>query len=95
MFYGPARVLAPVKEALRTQAGRKSTFLLIFGMSDSRKSSLVRAGLLDALTATLPAVPADVQAALAALPRAGHRRSRPSRGGRASRVRGHSREDAP
>ena len=52
MFYGRARALAAVKEALRTQAGRNCAFLLIFGMSGSGKSSLVRAGLLHALTAT-------------------------------------------
>src|SRR5271166_6343187 len=52
VFYGRARALAAVKEALRTQAGRNCTFLLIFGMSGSGKSSLVRAGLLHALTAT-------------------------------------------
>ncbi len=52
VFYGRARALAAVKEALRTQAGRNCAFLLIFGMSGSGKSSLVRAGLLHALTAT-------------------------------------------
>jgi hypothetical protein len=54
VFYGRARALAAVKEALRTQAGRKRkcAFLLIFVMSGSGKSSLVRAGLLHALTAT-------------------------------------------
>ncbi len=52
MFYGRARALAAVKEALRAQAGRNCAFLLIFGMSGSGKSSLVRAGLLHALTAT-------------------------------------------
>jgi hypothetical protein len=52
VFYGRARALAAVKEALQTQAGRNRAFLLIFGMSGSGKSSLVRAGLLHALTAT-------------------------------------------
>ena len=52
VFYGRARALAAVKEALRTQAGRNCAFLLIFGMSGSGKSSLVRAGLVHALTAT-------------------------------------------
>ena len=37
---------------LRTQAGRNCAFLLIFGMSGSGKSSLVRAGLVHALAAT-------------------------------------------
>ncbi|HKI21323.1 MAG TPA: WD40 repeat domain-containing protein, partial [Isosphaeraceae bacterium] len=52
VFYGRARALAAVKESLQTQAGRNYAFLLIFGMSGSGKSSLVRAGLLHALTAT-------------------------------------------
>jgi len=52
VFYGRARALAALKESLRTQAGRNCAFLLIFGMSGSGKSSLVRAGLLHALTAT-------------------------------------------
>ena len=52
VFYGRARALAAVKEALQAQAGRNCAFLLIFGMSGSGKSSLVRAGLLHALTAT-------------------------------------------
>ncbi len=52
VFYGRARALAAVKESLRTQAGRNCAFLLIFGMSGSGKSSLVRAGLVHALMAT-------------------------------------------
>ena len=44
--------LAAVKEALRAQAARNCAFLLIFGMSGSGKSSLVRAGLLHALKET-------------------------------------------
>ena len=52
VFYGRARALAAVKEALQAQAGRNCAFLLIFGMSGSGKSSLVRAGLVHALTAT-------------------------------------------
>jgi eukaryotic-like serine/threonine-protein kinase len=52
VFYGRARALAAVKEALQAQAGRNGAFLLIFGMSGSGKSSLVRAGLVHALTAT-------------------------------------------
>jgi hypothetical protein len=51
VFYGRARALAAVKEAMRIQAGRHRAFLLIFGMSGAGKSSLVRAGLLHALTA--------------------------------------------
>jgi WD40 repeat protein/tetratricopeptide (TPR) repeat protein len=51
VFYGRARALAAVREALRAQAGRDCAFLLIFGMSGSGKSSLVRAGLVHALTA--------------------------------------------
>ena len=53
MFYGRARALAAVKAALRAQAGRNCAFLLTFGMSGSGKSSLVRAGLVHALT-TIP-----------------------------------------
>jgi WD40 repeat protein len=52
VFYGRARALAAVKEALQAQAGRGCAFLLIFGMSGSGKSSLVRAGLVHTLTAT-------------------------------------------
>jgi len=52
VFYGRARALAEVKEALQAQAERNSAFLLILGMSGSGKSSLVRAGLVHALTAT-------------------------------------------
>jgi hypothetical protein len=52
VFYGRARALAAVKEALRTQALRNCAFLLLFGMSGSGKSSLVRAGLVHALAAT-------------------------------------------
>jgi len=53
VFYGRARALAAVKAALRAQAGRNCAFLLTFGMSGSGKSSLVRAGLVHALT-TIP-----------------------------------------
>ncbi len=52
VFYGRARALAAVKKALQEQAKRNCTFLLIFGMSGSGKSSLVRAGLVYALMAT-------------------------------------------
>jgi hypothetical protein len=52
VFYGRARALADVRESLRAQARRGCAFLLIFGMSGSGKSSLVRAGLVHALTAT-------------------------------------------
>ncbi|HLN08812.1 MAG TPA: AAA family ATPase, partial [Xanthobacteraceae bacterium] len=52
VFYGRAQALAAVKEALQAQAGRGCAFLMIFGMSGSGKSSLVRAGLVRALTAT-------------------------------------------
>jgi hypothetical protein len=52
VFYGRARAMAAVKEALRAQARRNCAFLLIFGMSGSGKSSLDRAGLVHALMAT-------------------------------------------
>ncbi len=52
VFYGRERALSAVKEGLRAQAARNCAFLLIFGMSGSGKSSLVRAGLLHAMTAT-------------------------------------------
>ena len=52
VFYGRDRAMAAVKDALRAQAARNCAFLLIFGMSGSGKSSLVRAGLLHALKET-------------------------------------------
>ena len=52
VFYGRATALGAVKAALEFQAARNCAFVLIFGMSGSGKSSLVRAGLLHALTAT-------------------------------------------
>ena len=52
VFYGRERALVAVKNALRAQAGRNRAFVLIFGMSGVGKSSLVRAGLLHALSST-------------------------------------------
>jgi hypothetical protein len=52
VYYGRARALAAVKDALQAQATKNTAFLLIFGMSGSGKSSLVRAGLVHALTTT-------------------------------------------
>ena len=43
VFYGRARALDAVREALKAQAKRKCAFLIIFGMSGSGKSSLVSA----------------------------------------------------
>ncbi len=43
VFYGRARALGVVRAALQTQIRKKSAFLLIFGMSGSGKSSLIRA----------------------------------------------------
>jgi hypothetical protein len=52
VFYGRSRAVAAIKESLTAQAERNCAFLLIFGMSGSGKSSLVRAGFLHALKET-------------------------------------------
>lgn len=48
-FHGRTRAIATAMERLRHQAEQGSAFLLIYGMSGTGKSSLVRAGLLPAL----------------------------------------------
>jgi len=58
VFHGRERALHSVKEALIEQAGRGCAFLMIFGMSGSGKSSLVRAGLLHKLADVPGYIPA-------------------------------------
>ncbi len=50
LFFGRAHAIATTKERLEQQAAAGNAFLLIYGMSGSGKSSLVRAGLLPAIT---------------------------------------------
>jgi class 3 adenylate cyclase len=50
MFFGRARAVAACMERLGQQAASGNAFLLIYGMSGSGKSSLLRAGLLPAIT---------------------------------------------
>ena len=50
IFHGRAKAIATTKERLEQQAASGTAFLLIYGMSGSGKSSLVRAGLLPAIT---------------------------------------------
>ncbi len=49
-FHGRAKAIAMATERLEQQAAAGTAFLLIYGMSGAGKSSLVRAGLLPALT---------------------------------------------
>jgi WD40 repeat protein/class 3 adenylate cyclase len=49
MFFGRSRAIAACIERLETLAGGHSAFLLIYGMSGSGKSSLLRAGLIPAI----------------------------------------------
>jgi class 3 adenylate cyclase/energy-coupling factor transporter ATP-binding protein EcfA2 len=50
LFFGRARAIAACTERLEQQAANGKAFLLIYGMSGSGKSSLLRAGLLPAIT---------------------------------------------
>ena len=50
LFFGRARAIAACTERLEQQAASGKAFLLIYGMSGSGKSSLLRAGLLPAIT---------------------------------------------
>ena len=50
LFFGRARAIAACIERLEQQAANGKAFLLIYGMSGSGKSSLLRAGLLPAIT---------------------------------------------
>ncbi len=50
LFFGRAGAIAATKARLETQAAAGTAFLLIYGMSGAGKSSLLRAGLLPALT---------------------------------------------
>ena len=50
IFHGRARAIEITKERLEKQAAAGTAFLLIYGMSGSGKSSLMRAGLLPAIT---------------------------------------------
>ncbi len=50
VFFGRGRARAELREALATQAARGLAFVLVFGMSGSGKSSLVKAGLLPDLS---------------------------------------------
>lgn len=49
LFFGRARAIAACKDRLEQQAARGKAFLLIYGMSGSGKSSLLRAGLLPSI----------------------------------------------
>ena len=49
VFFGRTRAVGEIREALVSQAARGTAFLLVFGMSGSGKSSLVRAGVLPTL----------------------------------------------
>ena len=46
VFFGRTRAVGEIREALVGQAARGTAFLLVYGMSGSGKSSLVRAGVL-------------------------------------------------
>ena len=50
LFFGRARAIADCMERLEQQAANGKAFLLIYGMSGSGKSSLLRAGLLPSIT---------------------------------------------
>ena len=50
VFFGRTRAIGETKDALVSRAANGCAFLLVFGMSGSGKSSLVRAGLLPTLT---------------------------------------------
>jgi class 3 adenylate cyclase len=50
LFFGRARAIAACIERLEQQAANGKAFLLIYGMSGSGKSSLLRAGLLPSIT---------------------------------------------
>ena len=50
IFFGRARAIATCTDRLERQAADGKAFLLIYGMSGSGKSSLLRAGLLPAIT---------------------------------------------
>ncbi len=50
LFFGRARAIATCTERLEQLAASGKAFLLIYGMSGSGKSSLLRAGLLPAIT---------------------------------------------
>ena len=50
LFFGRAGAITATKARLEQQAAAGTTFLLIYGMSGAGKSSLLRAGLLPALT---------------------------------------------
>ena len=50
LFFGRAQAIATIGERLERQAVGGTAFLLIYGMSGAGKSSLLRAGLLPALT---------------------------------------------
>jgi WD40 repeat protein/class 3 adenylate cyclase len=50
LFFGRARAIAACTERLEQQAASGKAFLLIYGMSGSGKSSLLRAGLLPSIT---------------------------------------------
>jgi WD40 repeat protein len=50
LFFGRAGAIAATKSRLEQQAAAGTAFLLIYGMSGAGKSSLLRAGLLPALT---------------------------------------------
>ena len=49
LFFGRARAIADCMERLEQQAANGKAFLLIYGMSGSGKSSLLRAGLLPSI----------------------------------------------
>jgi len=50
VFFGRTRAVGEVKRAIAARAGAGSAFLMVFGMSGSGKSSLIRAGLLPTLS---------------------------------------------
>ena len=50
LFFGRARAISDCMERLQQQAANGKAFLLIYGMSGSGKSSLLRAGLLPCIT---------------------------------------------
>ena len=52
LFFGRAKVIENVLEVLRQQAAEKRPFVLVLGPGASGKTSLVRAGILPALTQT-------------------------------------------
>ncbi len=50
IFFGRTRAIGEIRERLAMQAHHNRAFLLVFGMSGSGKSSLVRAGVLPTIT---------------------------------------------